>query len=86
MAAFKTGKQRVLQPDWAKSDRGFGRLKTITSVSVASDRGGNERFVNASKRAGYISRGFKPNMCPVRFIRARRTWAYQSNFMFEPVL
>ena len=86
MAAWKNGRQKVLQPDWAKSDRRFGRLETVTSASVASDRGGNERSVNVSKRAGFISRGFSPNMCPDRFNEAWRTWAFQSNFMFEPVL
>ena len=86
MAAWKNGKQRVLQPDWAASDRRFGRKETITSASVASDRGGNERSVNVSKRAGYIRRGFRPNMCPIRFNKAWRTWAFQSNFMFQPVL
>ena len=86
MAAWKNGRQKVLQPDWASSDRRFGRLETVTSASVASDRGGNERSVNVSKRAGYISRGFKPNMNPARFNEAWRTWAFQSNFMFRPVL
>ncbi len=86
MAAWKNGKQHVLQPDWAESDRRFGRSETVTSASVASDRGGNERSVNVSKRAGYISRGFQPNMCPVRFNKAWRTCAFQSNFMFQPVL
>lgn len=86
MAAWKNGKQQVLQPDWAESDRRFGRLETLNSASVASDRGGNERSVNVSKRAGYISRGFYPNMCTIRFNQAWRTWAFQSNFMFQPVL
>lgn len=86
MAAWKNGKQQVLQPDWAASDRHFNRLQKIASASVASDRGGNERSVNVSKRAGYISRGFKPNMCPRRFNQAWRTWCFQSNFMFKPVL
>ena len=86
MALWKNGNQHVLQPDWADSDRRFGWLETITSASVASDRGGNERSVNVSKRAGYISRGFLPNMCPIRFNKAWKTWAFQSNFMFQPVL
>lgn len=86
MAAWKNGKQQVLQPDWAESDRHFNRNQTLGSASVASDRGGNERSVNVSKRAGFISRGFRPNMCPIRFNKAWRTWAFQSNFMFKPVL
>lgn len=86
MAALRNGKQQVLQPDWADSDRRFSRAETINSASVASDRGGNERSVNVSKRAGFISRGFRPNMCPVRFNKAWRTWTFQSNFMFKPHL
>ena len=86
MAAYKAGKQEVLQPDWAESDRRFNRTETLGSASVASDRGGNERSVNVSKRAGYISRGFQPNMCPVRMNKAWRTWGFQTNFMFKPVL
>ena len=35
---------------------------TISSASVASDRGGNERVVNVSKRAGLISKGFHAKM------------------------
>lgn len=86
MAAWKNGKQQVLQPDWAESDRHFNRNQTLGSASVASDRGGNERSVNVSKRAGYVSRGLVPNQCPIRFNKAWRTWAFQSNFMFKPVL
>eukprot|EP00956_Cyclotella_meneghiniana_P040674 scaffold202164_cov66-Cyclotella_meneghiniana.AAC.2 len=86
MAAFKNGKQLVLQPDWADSDRTFNRYQTIGSASVASDRGGNERSVNVMKRPGYIRRGFQPNMCPIRFNKVWRTWGFQSNFMFVPIL
>lgn len=84
MAAYKFGKQRVLQPDFADSDRRFNRSETLGSASVASDRGGNERSVNVSKRSGYIQRGFRPNMCPIRFNIAWKTWGFQTNFMFQP--
>ena len=86
MAALKNGKQQVLQPDWAESDRTFNRYQTIGSASIASDRGGNERSVNVMKRAGYLRRGFQPNMCPIRFNMVWRAWGFQSNFMFVPVL
>ncbi len=66
-AAWSEGCQLVLQPDFAKSDRRFSWIQTILSASVASDRGANERTVNVSKRAGYIKRGFRPNMCPINF-------------------
>jgi hypothetical protein len=42
LAAWAEGQQLVLQPDFAASDRRFIQWQTIASVSVASDRGGNE--------------------------------------------
>lgn len=57
-AAWKHGKQRVMQPDFAKSDEQFSGSNTLYSACVATDRGGNERGVNVSKCAGFISRGF----------------------------
>ena len=86
MAAWEHGKQRVLQPDFKDSDKRFNRDQTISSASVASDRGGNERAVLVSKRAGLISKGFQPNADPIRFNKVWTTWSFQANFMFEPVL
>ena len=70
----------------AKSDKRFSRSQTISSASVASDRGANERTVNVSKRAGYIKRGLRPNMCPINFHKAWKTTAFKANFMYKPVL
>jgi len=67
MAAWENGRQLVLQPDFKESDKRFNRDQTISSASVASDRGGNERVVNVSKRAGLISKGFQSNADPIRF-------------------
>ena len=86
MAAWQNGKHLVLQPDFKESDKRFNRNQTISSASIASDRGGNERVVNISKRAGLISRGFYPNADPIRFNKVWRTWSFQTNFMFDPVL
>ena len=86
MAAWENGKQLVLQPDFKESDKRFNRHQTISSASVASDRGGNERAVNVSKRAGLISKGFQSNSDPVRFNNVWLTWSFQANFMFERVL
>ncbi|KAL7427990.1 hypothetical protein ACHAXH_000754 [Discostella pseudostelligera] len=86
MAAWKSGKQGVLQPTFAPSDRRFSGKETKISASIASDRGGNERAVNVSKRSAYISRGFRPNMNPERFDMAWRSCSFKSNFMFKPVL
>ena len=82
MAAWQNGRQLVLQPDFKKSDKKFNRSQTISSASVATDRGGNERVVNVSKRAGLISRGLDP----IHLNKVWTTWAFQANFMFDPVL
>ena len=86
MVAWKTGKQHVLQPVWAESDRRFGRNETLLTGSVATDCAGNERAVNVSKRAWFVNRGFTPNMSPKQMNNAWLTWSFQSNFMFDPVL
>ena len=84
--AWKTGRQGVLQPTFAPSDRRFKGSETKISASIASDRGGNKRAVNVSKRAAYISRDFRPKMNSERFDIAWRTWNFKSNFMFKPML
>ena len=84
--AWKTGQQAVLQPTFALSDWRFNRREAKISASTASDHGRNERVVNVSKRAGYISRGFRPNMDPEWFNIAWKTWNFKSIFMFKPVL
>lgn len=86
MIAWKTGKQQVLQPVWAESDKRFGRKQTLLSASVATDRAGNERAVNVCKRAWFVSRGFIQSMSPKRINDAWTTWSFQSNFMYNPVL
>ena len=84
--AWRTGKQHFIQPEWAESEKKFGRKTTMLSVSVATDRSGNERAVNVCKRAWFISRGFQQRMTGERMNDAWTTWAFQSNFMFDPVL
>ena len=86
MVAFQTGEQLVVQPVWAKSDHRFGRNDTLLTASVASDRGGNERGVNVAKRAWFVSRGFEENSSAKQLNNAWMTWAFQANFMFDPVL
>ena len=86
LAAHRAGKQRVLQPVWAESDKRFGRDETLLTAAVAHDRGANERAVNVCKRAWYISRGFQRNACPKQLNDAWMTWSFQSNFMLNPVL
>ena len=84
--AHRAGKQLVLQPAFAESDKHFNRNQTLLSASVATDRGGNERAVNVSKRSWYVKRGFQPNSDPKQMNNAWLTWSFQSNFMYAPIL
>ena len=86
LVAWRAGKQQVLQPVWAQSDRRFGRDDTLLTASVATDRGANERAVNVCKRSWYVSRGFQTNLCAKQLNDAWTTWSFQANFMFNPVL
>ena len=49
-------------------------------------RSGNERGVNVAKRPGYIRAGFDIKQNPVVFNDVWLCWAFQANFMYEPVL
>jgi hypothetical protein len=80
MIDWKYGAQKVLQPEWAKSDKRFRRDQTLLSASVAMDRGGNERAVNVCKRAWFVSRGFLPNMSPKQLNEAWTTWSFQQSY------
>ena len=85
-ANLRRGGQLTLQPVYAKSDQRFKGSETMLSASVASDRGGNERAVNVSKRGGVIKRGFKPSMDAKMFQDSWIGWGFQMNFMYNPVL
>ena len=61
IAAWRKGKQLILQPDFARSDRKFKGDETLSSAAIAIDRGGNERAVRLSKMSGFIRRGGKEN-------------------------
>ena len=85
-AAWLAGKQHALQPPSARSDERFRDRTTVYAATIAHDRSGNERAVNVCKRSGLFKRGFKPGMDPVRFDLLWRTWGFQVNFMYRPVL
>lgn len=85
-ACWRHDKQLIAQPVFGKSDQRFKGSDTLYSASLASDRGGNERGVNVSKRCGVIKRGFKVGMDTHIFQDTWITWGFQCNFMFEPVL
>ena len=86
LAAWRSGRQLVLQPAFATSDRRFTPFELISSASVASDQSGNEWAVNVCKRSGYVRRGFWPGMNPNQFNMTWLTWGWQSNFMSKPIL
>ena len=57
LAAWRAGKQKCIQPTFARSDRKFNTKELQRSGSVASWRSGNERSVRIKKTAGAIKRG-----------------------------
>ena len=86
LAAWRSGRQLTIQPNYAKSDQKFKAKETIQSASVATDRSANERAVKLSKRSGFLKHGLKNNGNPVRLDDAWLAWSFQINFMFAPVL
>ena len=76
----------MLQPDFAKSDRRFNSKEVNRSGAVSSDRSGNERAVNVSKRSGEIQRGLQKHQETSVIADAWLAWGFQVNFMYRPVL
>ena len=87
MAAWEHGRQLALQPPQTKSDERFRGSQTVYSAGIATDRAGNERGVNVSKRSDLFGRrGFNTGTNVHRFQRAWLVWSFQANFMYDPVL
>ena len=86
LAAWETGQQLTLQPEFAKSDQKFGRNKMLTSAKIASDRAANERAVSVMKISGYVNRGLHRRQAFVRLADAWLAWGFQVNFMYDEVL
>jgi len=57
-AAWRHGKQNIMQPAFACSDRKFTTSEIALSSAIAADRATNERTVNRSKLSGYLRSGF----------------------------
>ena len=85
-ACWRADRQLTSQPVYAKSDQRFKGSETIYTASIASDRGGNERGVNVSKRSGIIKRGFKLGMSAKLFQDIWIVWGFRVNFMYNPVV
>ena len=84
--AWRAGRQEILQPKFAASDKRFSARDTLHTADVATSRSGNERGVNVSKRSAYIKRGIRPNAKTETMDDVWLTWSFQTNFMYESVL
>ena len=85
LAAWQTGNQLVLQPDYKKSDTKFSGQQVISSAIIAEDRSANERAVRLAKKCGYLNRGLQGNVNMKRMDNCWLAWGFQVNFMFERV-
>ena len=85
IAAWKKG-QFLLQPTFHRTDVKFGSKNLLTSATIASDRGGNERAVRVCKHSNLIKRGVHKNGNPAVFKECWLAWSFQTNFMYRPVL
>lgn len=82
----RRGKQLMLQPNFARSDRRFTSKEVLRSGAVASHRSGNERAMNVAKRSATLKRGLQPGGDTAAISDMWLLWGFQSNFMFKPVL
>ena len=85
LAAWRKGKQFVLQPTFAKSDTKFTGRETLSSAAVAADRAANERAVRLCKMLGLLRQGFKQRSNFDTVSDVWLAWSFQVNFMFKPV-
>lgn len=84
--AWRAGKQMTLQPHFTNATRDFSTKEKLSSGDTASSRSGNERAVSRVKTSGYIRDGVEKAHKFDRFNRVWCAYAFQVNFMFEPVL
>ena len=86
LVAWRAGKQRVLPPVWAESNKWFGRDEKLLTEAVAQDRGANERAVNVCKQSRMMKCEFYLGINPTRFNYMCRVWAFGANFMCKSIL
>lgn len=86
LAAWRMGKQLILQPAYKKSERKFTSAEVLLSAAVAADRSGNERAVNVAKRCFILGKGMEPRHRLDEIDDIWKAWGFQANFMFAPVL
>jgi hypothetical protein len=86
IAAWRRGKQTIMQPTFAKSDEQFTTDELLYSAAIATDRGGNERAVNVCKRSGLLKRGLANNASLTDLDNAWLAWSFQTNFMYNRII
>ena len=57
VTAWKAGFQLIIQPDFARSDRQFKALETISSASITKESSSNERAVRLNKQSKRLKTG-----------------------------
>jgi hypothetical protein len=85
VAAWRHG-QFLLQPTFHRTDQKFSSKNLLTSATIASDRGANERAVRVCKYSDLIKRGLQKHSDPAVFNEYWLAWSFQANFMYRPVL
>jgi hypothetical protein len=85
-AWLMAGRQLMMQPAVARSDRRFTSSEALRSGAVAAHRSSNERAVNVMKRSGLLKRGLQKRQSTAMIADAWLAWGFQVNFMYKPVL
>jgi hypothetical protein len=83
--AFSHGHQKVVQPNFGKTDDRFNTYETLWSASVAAIRAANKRAVRTAKTSKYVRSGLRPNDSVRRLSVVWLCWGFTCNFMFRPV-
>jgi len=90
VAAWRSGCQLTLQPDFVKPDRQFKAIETISSAAVATDRSANERAVRLSKQSKRLKSGLETNSSYDRLADTWIIWSFITNLcihlFFEYIL
>ena len=86
VAAWRSGSQLILQPDFASSDRKFKTSEVISSAAIATDRSGNERAVRLSKQSKRLKHGATGHTDYDRLADTWVVWSFIANFMYSSVI
>ena len=86
VAAWRSGSQLILQPDFASSDRKFRTLEVISSAAIATDCSGNERAVRLSKQSKRLKHGATGHTDYDRLADTWVVWSFIANFMYSSVI